>query len=50
MNRILTIALNTYKEAVRNKVFYIILLFALAMIGLSSLLMKRVNNWIKVNQ
>lgn len=38
MNKILTIALNTYKEANRNKVFYIILFFALGMLGLSGLL------------
>lgn len=38
MNKILAIAFNTYKEANRNKVFYIILFFAIGMLGLSALL------------
>lgn len=38
MNKILTIALNTYKEAVRNKIFYLILLFALILLGLALIL------------
>ncbi|MBD3265109.1 ABC transporter permease subunit [bacterium] len=32
MNKILAIAFNTYKEAIRNKVFYIILLFAIGLL------------------
>ncbi|HPA45204.1 MAG TPA: ABC transporter permease subunit [bacterium] len=38
MNEILTIALNTQKEAIRNKVFYIILLFVLLLLASSILL------------
>lgn len=38
MSKILTIALNTYKEAVRNKVFYILLIFALILLGFSLVL------------
>ena len=38
MGKIITIAMNTYKEAVRNKVFYIILLFALGLLLVSLLL------------
>ncbi|MEW6235005.1 MAG: ABC transporter permease subunit [Candidatus Omnitrophota bacterium] len=38
MNKIFAIALNTYKEAVRNKVFYLILLFALILLGVSLIL------------
>jgi ABC-type transport system involved in multi-copper enzyme maturation permease subunit len=38
VNKIYAIALNTYKESVRNKVFYIILLFALSILLLSFLL------------
>lgn len=38
MTKILAIALNTYKEAVRNKVFYIILLFAVGLLLMSLLL------------
>ncbi len=38
MNKILTIALNTYKEAVRNKIFYIIAVFALVLLGFSLIL------------
>ncbi|HOE10599.1 MAG TPA: ABC transporter permease subunit [bacterium] len=38
MNEILTIALNTHKEAIRNKVFYIILLFVLLLLASSILL------------
>ncbi len=38
MNRILTIALNTYKESVRNKVFYILLVFALVLLAFSLIL------------
>jgi len=38
VNKIFAIALNTYKEAVRNKVFYLILLFALILLGVSLIL------------
>ena len=38
MNHIFTIALNTYKESVRNKVFYIILVFALLLLAFSLVL------------
>ncbi len=38
MSKVFAIALNTYKEAIRNKVFYIIFFFALGMVGLSALL------------
>ncbi|MFH1738709.1 MAG: ABC transporter permease subunit [bacterium] len=38
MNEILTIAFNTQKEAIRNKVFYIILLFVLLLLASSILL------------
>ncbi len=38
MNKILTIAFNTYKEAVRNKVFYIIAVFALVLLAFSLVL------------
>ncbi len=38
MNHILTIAFNTYKESVRNKVFYIILVFALLLLAFSLVL------------
>ena len=38
MSKIFTIALNTYKEAVRNKVFYIILVFALLLLAFSLVL------------
>jgi ABC-type transport system involved in multi-copper enzyme maturation permease subunit len=38
LNEILTIALNTHKEAIRNKVFYIILLFVLLLLASSILL------------
>ncbi len=38
MNKILTIAFNTYKEASRNKVFYLILLFALILLGMAVIL------------
>ncbi len=38
MNNIFTIALNTYKESVRNKVFYIILIFALLLLAFSLVL------------
>ena len=38
MNKIITIALNTFKEAIRNKVFYILLLFAVGILFLSGLL------------
>lgn len=38
MNKILTIALNTHKEAIRNKVFYIILVFVLLLLASSILL------------
>ena len=38
MNEILAIALNTQKEAIRNKVFYIILLFVLLLLASSILL------------
>lgn len=35
MNSVLAIALNTFKEAVRNRVLYVILFFSLIMIGFS---------------
>lgn len=38
MNKILTIAFNTYKEAVRNKVFYILFFFAILLLLLSLIL------------
>ena len=38
MTKILTIALNTYKEAIRNKVFYIIAIFALVLLSFSLIL------------
>lgn len=38
MNKIFTIALNTYREAVRNKVFYILLVFGLLLLGFSLVL------------
>ncbi|MDP8243951.1 MAG: hypothetical protein P9L94_07710 [Candidatus Hinthialibacter antarcticus] len=38
MNKIWTIAMNTYKEAVRNKVFYIILVFAIGLLFMSTVL------------
>jgi len=38
MNNIFIIAMNTYKEAVRNKVFYILLIFALLLLGFSLIL------------
>lgn len=38
MTKILTIAFNTYKEAVRNKVFYIIIVFALVLLAFSLVL------------
>lgn len=38
MNKILTIAFNTYKEAVRNKVFYILLFFAFGLLLMSLVL------------
>lgn len=38
MNKILTIALNTYREAIRNKVFYIIAVFALVLLAFSLIL------------
>lgn len=38
MNAILAIAFNTFKEAVRNRILYIILLFALIMIGSSGVI------------
>lgn len=38
MNKIWTIALNTYKEAVRNKIFYIIAVFALVLLAFSLIL------------
>lgn len=38
MNKIFTIALNTYKEAVRNKIFYIIAVFALVLLAFSLVL------------
>ncbi len=38
MNKIFAIALNTYKEAVRNKVFYIILVFVLVLLAFSLIL------------
>lgn len=38
MNKIWTIAMNTYKEAVRNKVFYIILVFAIGLLMMSTVL------------
>lgn len=38
MNKILTIAFNTYKEAVRNKVFYIIAVFVLVLLAFSLVL------------
>lgn len=38
MNEILTIAFNTHKEAIRNKVFYIILVFVLLLLASSILL------------
>jgi ABC-type transport system involved in multi-copper enzyme maturation permease subunit len=38
VNEIVTIALNTYKEAVRNKVFYIILVFGLCLLAVSLIL------------
>lgn len=38
MNKIWTIAMNTFKEAVRNKVFYIILVFAIGLLLLSLVL------------
>jgi ABC-type transport system involved in multi-copper enzyme maturation permease subunit len=38
MAKILAIALNTFKEAVRNRVLYIILIFALAMLGATGII------------
>ncbi|MBI1389239.1 MAG: hypothetical protein GC154_12405 [bacterium] len=38
MNKVLTIAFNTYKEAVRNKVFYILVVFAVGLLMLALLL------------
>lgn len=38
MNHVLAIAKNTYREAVRNKVFYIVLAFALFVLGVSIML------------
>lgn len=38
MNKVLAIALNTYKEAVRNKVFYIIFFFGLILLLMSMVL------------
>lgn len=38
MNSILAIAFNTFKEAVRNRILYIILFFALIMIGTSGVI------------
>lgn len=37
MNRVLAIAFNTFKEAVRNRILYIILFFALILIGASGI-------------
>jgi ABC-type transport system involved in multi-copper enzyme maturation permease subunit len=38
MNKILTIALNTYRESIRNKVFYIIVVFAMFLLSCSLIL------------
>ena len=34
---IFTIALNTYREAIRNKIMYLLIVFAIAMVGISAL-------------
>ena len=36
MTKVLAIALNTFKEAVRNKVLYFLLIFALLIMGFST--------------
>jgi ABC-type transport system involved in multi-copper enzyme maturation permease subunit len=40
MNEIIAIAKNTFKEAIRNRVLYVILMFALILIGFSGILSK----------
>ena len=40
MSQVLAIAKNTFREAVRNRILYIILLFALIMVGASGVLSK----------
>ncbi len=45
MNRIFAISLNTFKEAIRDKLLYLIVLFAVILIGLSKIL-----GWISMGE